>query len=262
MLRAGRAVETDHVDRESFEDGERGGDVGAEQHPARGVERDRGLDRDALAGLRENLLGSMNRGFELEDVLHRLDDQDVGAAVDQPADLVEEELLHLLECVLAEHRIFRGGQQSGRTDRAGDEARARRRAVVVGHLARQLGGEAVLLVGALAETVFLELDLAAAEGVGFEHVATDFHVAGVDAFDDAWVDEHEILVAPLETTVVLGGELHVEYRGAHRAVVDDDALAREVEELAHQSFLDVLRRSSARCSGADDSIVPIASNRP
>ena len=45
VLGAGGTVETDDVDAHAFEDGERGVDIGAEQHAAGRIERDLGLDR-------------------------------------------------------------------------------------------------------------------------------------------------------------------------------------------------------------------------
>ena len=66
----------------------------------------------------------MDGGFELEDVLHGFDDEDVGAAIDEATDLIEEEIDDFLEAVLTEHRVFGGGEETGGADRAGDEARS------------------------------------------------------------------------------------------------------------------------------------------
>ena len=92
VLGAGRAVQADHVDLERLERREHGGDVGAEEHlPAVGQERDRGLERHGAAGGLERLAGAEDRGLDLEDVLRGLDDQQVGAAVDQAPRLLLED---------------------------------------------------------------------------------------------------------------------------------------------------------------------------
>ena len=150
MLRTGRAVEADHLDRHVLHDRERGGDIGAKQHAAGGIEGDRGLDWNSATRPSANTrIGGMNGGLQLENVLDGLDDQNVGAAVDKPADLVEEEIDDLLESMLAEHRVFGGREETGGADRAGDEARAGRGAVLVGDAAGDLCGGAVLFVGAV-----------------------------------------------------------------------------------------------------------------
>ena len=84
QVRTGRAVEADDVDAHRLERRERAADVGAEQHAARRVERDRALDRDDAAGARERLAARQNLGLHLEDVLRGLEDEHVGAALDEP----------------------------------------------------------------------------------------------------------------------------------------------------------------------------------
>ena len=84
VLGAGRAVQADDVDAERLERRQHGRDVGAEQHLAAvRQQRDRGLDRHRAARLGERLARAEDGGLDLEDVLRRLDDQQVRAAVDQ-----------------------------------------------------------------------------------------------------------------------------------------------------------------------------------
>ena len=106
---------------ERLERRQHGRDVGAEQHLAAvGQQRDRGLDRDGAAGGLERLAGAEDRGLDLEDVLRRLDDDEVGAALDQAARLLGEDLDQLAEADLAERRVVGGGQvtRSGRSSPA------------------------------------------------------------------------------------------------------------------------------------------------
>ena len=123
VLGAGRAVEADDVDLQRLERRQHGVDVGAEQHLAAvRQQRDRALDRHAAAGGRERLARAEDRGLDLEDVLRGLDDQQVGAALDEAARLLLEDRDELAEADLAERRVVGGGEVAGRADRAGDEA--------------------------------------------------------------------------------------------------------------------------------------------
>ena len=89
VLRAGRAVQADHVDLQGLERGQHRRDIGAEQHLAAvGKQRDRGVDRQGAAGALECLAGAEDSGLDLEDVLRGLDDQEVGTSVDQPGRLL------------------------------------------------------------------------------------------------------------------------------------------------------------------------------
>ena len=128
VLGAGRAVQPDHVDVERLERGQHGADVGAEQHlAALGQQRHAALDRQRPVLELERLAGAEDRGLDLEDVLRGLDDDQVGAALDEPARLLGEDLDELGEGDLTERRVVAGGEEPGRADRAGDEPRVRRR---------------------------------------------------------------------------------------------------------------------------------------
>ena len=70
----------------------------------------------------ERLARAEDRGLDLEDVLRGLDDQQVGAAVDEARGLLLEDLDELAERDLPERRVVGRGQVAGRADRAGDEA--------------------------------------------------------------------------------------------------------------------------------------------
>ena len=85
----------------------------------------------------ERLAGAEDRRLDLEDVLRGLDDQQVGAALEQALGLLGEDLDELAERDPAERRVVGGGQVAGRADRAGDEA------LLADGLARDLGRLAV-----------------------------------------------------------------------------------------------------------------------
>ena len=175
----------------------------------------------------ERLAGAEHRRLDLEDVLGGLDDDQVGAAVDQPARLLGEDLDQLAERDRAQGRVVGGGQVAGRADRAGDEAR------VPGGLAGDLRGLGVDLERVLAEAPLVELDPRALEGVGLDHLGAGLEHRGVHALDHVGAVEHQRLVAlALEPAVVLGAEVELLQGRAHAAVEDDDALADRGEEVS------------------------------
>jgi hypothetical protein len=75
MLRTGRAVQTDDVDRKRLQDRQRGGDISPQQHATSRVECDLGLDRDLDAGLLAHAQDGVDCRLQLQDVLGRLDDE-------------------------------------------------------------------------------------------------------------------------------------------------------------------------------------------
>ena len=175
----------------------------------------------------EGLAGAEDGGLDLEDVLRRLDDQQVGAALDQAVGLLGEDLDQLAEGDLAERGVVAGGQVPGRADRAGHEA------VLAGGLAGDLGGLAVDLERVLAEPPLLELQPRGLEGVGLDHLGAGLEHRLVHALDDVGAVEHERLVAlALEPAVVLLRQVELLEGRAHAAVEDDDALTGGLDEIA------------------------------
>ena len=232
VLGAGRAVQPDHVHVERNERCEHGLDVRAEQHLAAvRQQRDARLDRDLAAGEVEGLARAEDRGLDLEDVLRGLDDEQVGAALDQALGLLGEDLDQLAEGDLAERWVVARGEMARRADRAGHEA------VVAGGRARDLGGSAVDLRRVLAEPPLLELQAAGLEGVRLHDLGAGVQHRLVHALDHVRAVEHERLVAlALKPAVVLLGQLELLERGTHAAVEHHDAVA---------DCLDVV----ARCQG-------------
>ena len=171
----------------------------------------------------------MHRGLQLEDVLRRLDDEEIAAAVSQPAHLVEEEIDDLAEAMVSQERVLRGGKQSRRADRAGHVSRLIGAGVAVGHPPRQRGGLAVDVIGPLAKAVFRQLQLAAAERVRFDDVDADLEKRCVDLLDEPRVVQHEVFIAAFDAAVASGIKVVVLDGGAHRTVEDDDPIANEIE---------------------------------
>jgi len=186
------------------------------------------VDRDYAAGLLHRVARAEDRGLDLEDVLRRLDDDQVGAALEQAAGLLGEDRAQLGEGDLAQRRVVAGGQMARGANRAGYEA------TFAGRLAGDLGCPAVDLERVLVEAPLLELDAAALERVGLEDVGAGLEHRAVDALDDVGAVEHERLVAlALETAVVLLREVELLERRAHAAVVDDNTLAYGFQVVPH-----------------------------
>ena len=82
VLGASGTVEADDVDAHAFEDGERGVDVGAEQHAAGRIERDLSLDRQIDLSLVEGFVDARDGGFDFEDVLRGFDEEHIHAAAE------------------------------------------------------------------------------------------------------------------------------------------------------------------------------------
>ena len=84
VLGAGGAVQADRVHAQRLERGQHGVDVGAQQHLAAvGQQRDAGLDRNRAPEHLERLARAEDGGLDLQDVLGGLDDDEVGAALDE-----------------------------------------------------------------------------------------------------------------------------------------------------------------------------------
>jgi hypothetical protein len=230
VVGAGGAVEPDDVDLERLERGERGRDVGPEEHLAAvGQQRDAGLDRGAAAGGLERLADAEHRGLDLEDVLRGLDDDQVDAALEQALRLLGEDGDQLAEGDAPERGIVARREVAGGADRAGDEA------LLAHGLARDLGGPAVDLERVVAEAPLVELDARALERVGLDDLGAGLDHRRVDALDDVGAVEDERLVAAAgELVVVLEREVELLERRPHPAVEDDDPFARGGEEVAHR----------------------------
>ena len=69
VLGARGAVEADDVNAHAFEDGERGGHIGAEQHAPGRVERDLRLNRQIDLSLVEGFVNACDGGLDFEDIL-------------------------------------------------------------------------------------------------------------------------------------------------------------------------------------------------
>jgi hypothetical protein len=232
VLRPGRAVQADDIDAERLERRHGAGDVGAEEHAPRDVERHLGLHRNAVGQLREQPLEAGDRRLDLENVLGRLDEQYVHAALDERLGLLVEVRGQLLEGDLREHRVGARREHAGGPHRAGDEARAVRRGVLVARRAREARRGDVDLAHLVAEAPLGQPPRRRLERARLHDVHADGEEALVNPLNDVRAREDEVVVAPLERRApeVRRREVVPLDVRAHRPVVDEHA-ARELGEV-------------------------------
>ncbi len=193
----------------------------------------------------ERLAGAEDRGLDLEDVLGGLDDDEVGAALDEPARLLLEDGDELAEGDLAQRRVVGGGQMAGGPDRPGDEL------VLADRLAGDLGGALVDLERVLAQAPLLELQARGLEAVGLHDLGARLDHRLVQRLDDVRAVQDQRLVAlALQPAVVGRREVVLLERRAHRAVEDDDALARGGQVVAHRGDATRTLTQPCQCSGS------------
>ncbi len=196
--------------------------------------------RQALAARGERLLAGEDRRFRVQGVEDRLDQQEVGPAVDQSGDLFGVSLAQHIEgdgavAGIGDVGRDRGGAV-GRPERAGDEA-----ALAVDPLrlqrgaADEAGGVAVELIDHRLHGVVGLGDRGRGKGVGLKDVGPGQRIGEVDVLDRLWLGQNEQIVVALERAVAgdeaLAAELgfvepQVLDLGAHRAVEQQHALAR------------------------------------
>ncbi len=231
--RAGGAVDADDVGLQRVDGGQGGGDLRARQHAAGELDGDLHLQRHLAAVGPHGPAGAVDGRLDRQEVEEGLDDEQVGAALDEAVGLDLVLVAHLGVADLAE-----GGELGAGTDRAGDPAGPVGRRVAGGDLLGDAGGGHVQLVGPVGDAVLGERQPEAAEAVGLDDLAADVEVGGVEPRDELGPGDHEQLVAALEVGAaeVVGGEAGGLDAGAHGAVVDDDPFTGGVEEVAHGWF--------------------------
>ena len=225
--RTGRAVHADHVGLHRFERGERGADLGADEHAARRLDGHLHHQRQQHAGRAHRRARAVDRGLGLEQVVDGLDEQHVDAARDQPVDLELVAGAQLVVGDLAERR-----QAGARAHRADHEPGPVRSREARRDLACELGRTPVHLERLVGDPVLLEHERERAEGRGLHRVDTDREELLVHLRDEVGAGEHEHLVAALERLAaeVVGAEIVALHPGAERAVEHEHALGERVEE--------------------------------
>ena len=226
----GGAVETDHVGAQGLERGEGGADLGADEEAPGRLDGDLHHDRqlDAHGGHRP--AGADDGGLALEQVLHRLHQQHVGAAGEEPRD-------HRLVVVaqFGERDLAQRRQAGAGPDRADHEARSIGGREPRRDLLGQAGGLLVDGERLVGDPVLVEHQGERAERRRLHRVDAGLEVLRVHPLDQVGAGEDEPLVAPFECRApeVVGSEPLVLHPGAERAVEHEHTLVEGLQELRH-----------------------------
>ena len=117
----------------------------------------------------------------------------------------------------------------------------------LGGLARQFGGAAVDLEGAVGQPEFAQRRRRRAEGVGLDHVRPGLEIAAVDVADQVGAGQGQIVGTVLVPVEVL---FHRQGQGldlaAHGAVAQQNPLVQMIENVAHSAPLAVFPARTPR----------------
>ena len=220
------AVHPDQVDPERLEGGERGADLRAEQHRSGQLDGDLRDHRHGAAGCGHGALRSHHRGLDLQEVLRRLDEHGVDAALDH-----RRALLLVGVTQQGVRRVTQRGKLGAGPDRADHPARPVGGRPGVCRLAGDPGTRQCRLGDPVGDAVLVEGGPVRPEGIGLDRVAADLEVGVVDGTDDVWTAGVENLVAALVPfEVLLDGQVVGLQHRAHGAVGDNDALTKGVQQ--------------------------------
>ncbi|GIU88795.1 MAG: hypothetical protein KatS3mg009_3310 [Acidimicrobiia bacterium] len=170
---------------------------------------------------------AVDRGLRLQQVVHRLDQQDVDTARDQPVDLRLVAVAQFRVADVPERRQLRA-----RADRADHEPGPVGRRVRGRHLLGDRGRPLVDLERLLGDLVLAEHQRERAERGRLDGVDPGVEVLGVHLRHEVGAREDEHLVAPLERgpAEVVGTEVVGLHPRPERTVEHEHPLAQRVEE--------------------------------
>ena len=228
LLRAGGAVEAEHINRKRLENRHHSGDVGAHQHCAGGLHRHAHHQRPALAGFAERGLNALQRCLDLQHVLAGFDDEQVDVASQQPFGLLGEGGFHRVEIDVPQGRQLGGGPH-----RAGYKAGLLGGGVGIRHLAGQFGSALVEGKGLIGDVVFRQHQGGGSEGVGLDHIGTHLQKLAMHGLHRIRAGEHQDFVAALQrwTAEVVGAQVHLLQRGAGGTVEHEHGPLGRVQPL-------------------------------
>ena len=223
LLGPSGAVEPDHVGAQGIEGGKGAPDLGAEQHPPGQLDRHLHLDRHRPACVGHGPATADDGGLGLEQILDRLDDQEVDATVEQaPGRLL------VAVALVGEGDLAERGDLGAGAERAGHPA-------VAGHVPGDAGRLQGQLTGPRRDAVFGQHPRQGAEAVGLDHVDPDVEERPVQVGHHVGPGVAQELVAPLHgrSAEVIRAQMAQLEVGPGGAVEDDHALAHGVEKGVH-----------------------------
>ena len=236
LLGTGRAIEPHDVRAGGAEQRGGGKRLGAEQHAARGIERDLGDERHAPPHFLLRLARPEELRAQLEQVLRGLGDQAIDAPLQERDGLLAKDLDELAGPDAAQVGIARGGQEPARPERAGDEARPSVAALGLVRLGASNArrGE-IHFVELGPEIELVQLGPAGSKSIGLDGVAARLEVSAVHSRHHFGARQREDFVAALAAVEILDRQfprkLHALQGGAHGAVEDHDTAGDRFEEI-------------------------------
>ena len=214
-------------------------------------DRPRDHQRQPDSALGEDLLAGENGRLGVQRVEDRLDQNEVGAAVDEAAYLLAIGDPQLVEVYGAKTGVVDVGRQRrgavGGAERAGDEAAAAVRPL---RLDRRPPGEsravAIELVDDVLHAVVGLGDRCRRKGVGLENVSAGHRIGEVDVLDRLRLSQDQEVVVALQMAfanleaiaaeMALGQTERLNL-GAHRAVQNQNALTRRLAKGVRRALL-------------------------
>ena len=229
LARAGGAVEADHRHVEGMDDRRRGGDVGADQQGAGGLDRDLDQHRRVLVRVPRARLAPLTAALICSGSWQVSTMIASTPPAISPAHCSAQRVLQRLIADMAER-----GQAGPGPDRAQHKAAAAVGGELGHGLARDFGGEPVQGEGAVGEPELAQGDRRAAEAVGLDRVAAGGEVAAVDFADQVGTALADNLGAVLlAQKIALDVEVARLHLGPDGAVAQHDAVGQIVEKMSH-----------------------------
>ena len=223
----GGAVESDHVDAERLDGGQRRPDLGTEQHGARGLDRHVRDDRNPTPELGHRPLGSKHGSLHLQQILGGLHKDRVVATVEHACDAFEVGVADGLERGVAEARQLCAGADGPEDVTSGAITR---RPHLVGDTAGDGGALEGQFADAVGDVVVAEVREVAAECVRLHGIGAGLEVGAVDVGEYVGAGVIEDLVATLEVVEIVERQIRSLQHGAHRPIADQYSTRHVREE--------------------------------
>ncbi len=191
----------------------------------------------ALVARREDFLDGEDRGFRVQRVEDRLDEDDVGAAIEEAMRRFGVGGDEFIERDVAHPGVIDVGRDRGRAVGGPEHASDPAGASVLGFgFVADASGEArafdVQLAHQLFHPVVGHRDAGGVEGARFNEIRARLDVGAVDVGDDLWLREDEQVVVAAQVSMPVGkagaaviglGQAVLLHHRAHRAVDDEEA---------------------------------------
>ena len=226
MFRTSGAVQSDNAHAHALEDREHCGDICAQQHLAVDIQCDLRLDRKPGACILKSQLDAVDGGFDFQDIIRGLDQQQIHTTFNQAAGLLAEDVHKLVIGDVGHFRIVGGNEFSGGADRAGNKAGFFRRAVFISGSAGELRGSKIDIVGFVSQGVICQGQAISPEAIRLNHVGSSLKVRLVDPGNRLRRRKGEIVVTTVITLAakVRRGQFLQLQHGTHGAIEDQNTL--------------------------------------